>query len=365
MVELDTALKVINEISAHGYKAYLVGGFVRNYLLDLPSNDIDITTNATPKEIKEIFSEISPNENYGSVIVNYKGVKYEITTFRKEFGYENHRRPVEIKYIDDLYQDLLRRDFTINTLCINSEGEVIDYLRGQEDLKKRLIRSVGNPKVKFDEDALRIMRAVRFATILDFDLDDEIKEAIKETKCYLKELSYERKKEELDKIFASPNAYKGISLMLEFGLDKELELDRLKEIGPTNSSIGIWSILNVEDKYPFSNNEKELMEMIRSAMDHNNLDPMTLYTYGLYANSVAGNIKKLDIKDITESYNNLPIHGRSELDITSDEIMNILNKEPGSYMSDIYDDIEYQILYRKLSNDKENITKYIISNYRD
>ncbi len=365
MFDLELALKVLEEITSHGFKAYLVGGVVRNHLLGLTSNDVDITTNATPKEIMEIFEDSIPTEDYGSVTVNRKGIKYEITTFRKEYNYVDHRRPSEIKYIDDLYQDLLRRDFTVNAICMNKDGEIIDYLSGQDDINSRIIRSLGDPNVKFNEDALRILRAIRFATILDFSLEEKTKEAIRNNKVYLRDLSYERKKEELDKIFSSSNSYKGVQLMLELGLDKDLELERLDQVLPSNSSLGIWSILDVVDKYPFSNNEKELIGLINSAMKCNNLDPMALYKYGLYANSVAGSMKNIDIREITESYNNLAIHGRKELDITSDEIMTLLNKAPGSYLSEIYDDIEHKVLYRNLDNSKVNISNYILSTYKD
>ncbi len=362
---MNNALKILQEISSYGYKAYLVGGMVRNHLLGIPYSDIDITTNATPKELMEIFPDSIPTEDYGSVTLNRKKVKYEITTFRKEFNYVDHRRPGEIKYIDDLYEDLLRRDFTINTICMDKDGEIIDFLCGKDDLEKRIIRSLGDPKIKFSEDALRMLRAIRFATILDFSLDQKVIDAILENKIYLRALSYERKKEELDKIFSSPNAYKGIQIMLDLGLDKELELKRLKRVGPTNSSIGIWSILNVVDKYPFTNNEKELINSINSAMQYDNLDPMTLYKYGLYANSVAGNIKNINIKSITETYNNLVIHSRKELNITSDDIMNMLNKSPGSYLKRIYDDVEKEVLYKRLPNDKLSICKYIKNKYKD
>lgn len=365
MIDKNQALKILEEITSHGYKAYLVGGYVRNYLLDLPSNDVDVTTNATPKELMEIFDQSIPTEDYGSVTVIIKGIKYEITTFRKEDDYVDHRRPSKIEYIDDLNEDLLRRDFTINTICMDKNGEILDLLYARDDLENKIITSVGDPKIKFYEDALRMLRAIRFATILDFELDEDVKEAIKENKIYLRNLSYDRKKEELDKIFSSPNAYKGIKLMLSLGLDEDLELDRLNEVSPTNSSLGIWSVLNVVDKYPFSNNEKELIKLINLALNTDNLDPMSLYKYGLYANSVAGNIKNIDIKAITESYNNLAIHGRKELDITSNDIMNLLNKEPGEYMSEVYNDIETEVLYNRLSNDKSSISKYIIGKYKD
>ena len=208
---LEVALQFISQLTKAQYKAYLVGGFVRDYLLGIESNDIDITTNATPKEIKEIFKDnCLPSEDYGSVTVVFKNIRFEITTFRVESLYVDHRKPSEVKYIDDLYQDLLRRDFTINTICMNDKGEIIDYLGGQDDLSKRIIRTVGSAKERFSEDALRILRAIRFATIFSFEFDDDVLEAISECKDLILELSYYRKKQELDKIFASSHAFEGI-----------------------------------------------------------------------------------------------------------------------------------------------------------
>ena len=357
---LDNALKLVNELVAHNYKAYIVGGFVRDYLLGIDSQDVDIATNATPKEIKEVFEDsFLPTEDYGSVIVNKYGIRFEITTFRKEFSYQDHRKPVEIQYIDDLYQDLLRRDFTINAICIDENGEVIDFLGGRDDLERKLIRTIGDAVDRFQEDALRILRAVRFATVLDFQLDTSVSSAILETRHLLSELSYQRKKEELDKIFASGHADKGIDLLLQYHLDKNLELEKLSQVENTDSVIGIWSVLDVDLLYPFSNNEKEMMADIRKAMSLNNLDPMALYEYGLYVNSVAGEMKGLDKKKITESYNALIIHSRSDLDVTSEEIMECLDREPGEYLSDIYEDIEREVLYRRLPNQKQKLLSYI------
>lgn len=357
---LESALKLLKELTSHDYKAYIVGGFVRDYLLGRESQDIDVCTNATPKEIKEVFEDsFLPTEDYGSVIVNKYGVRFEITTFRKEFSYQDHRKPVEIQYIDDLYQDLLRRDFTINAICIDENGEVIDFLGGRDDLERKLIRTIGDAADRFQEDALRILRAIRFATVLDFQLDASVSSAILETRHLLSELSYQRKKEELDKIFASGHADKGIDLLLQYHLDKNLELEKLSQVENTDSVIGIWSVLDVDLLYPFSNNEKEMMADIRKAMSLNNLDPMALYEYGLYVNSVAGEMKGLDKKKITESYNALIIHSRSDLDVTSEEIMECLDREPGEYLSDIYEDIEREVLYRRLPNQKQKLLSYI------
>ena len=365
---LDVALKLLKEITSNSHEAYIVGGFVRDYILGIESNDIDITTNATPKQILEIFEDSClPNEDYGSVTVLKKGIRFEITTFRKEIEYANNRKPVEIKYIDNLREDLLRRDFTINTLCMDENGNIIDLLNGKEDINNHIIMTVGNPNDKFSEDSLRILRAVRFATILDFDLNDEVVVAIKQCKYLLKNLSYFRKKEELDKIFTSPNYKRGIKLLLDLGLDEDLDisnLDKVLESG-TRSLIGIWSILNVADKYPFNKNELDLIKNINSVLELNNSDPLTLYKYGLYVNSVAAEIKNEDIKQITEAYDALLIKSRKDIAIESEIIMRILKRPPGRYLKEIYDDLEREILYHRLANNRNDICRYIVNNYSD
>ncbi len=363
---LEVALKLLKELTSHSYKAYIVGGFVRDYILGIESNDIDITTNATPKEIKEIFEDSClPTEDYGSVIVLMKGIRFEITTFRREIEYENNRKPVEIEYIDDLYEDLQRRDFVINTICMDEDGKILDYLGGQVDLQNKIIRAVGSAYDRFQEDSLRILRAIRFATILDFTLDQEVRESILETKYLIKNLSYYRKKEELDKIFTSPNYKKGIELLLEFGLDEELELSNLSKVLNTDavSLIGIWAILDVEDKYSFQKSELDLIHHVHEALKLNHLDPAVLYQYGLYVNSVAGEIQREDIKAITEAYDHLVIKSRDDIEIDSQTIMNILHKSPGKFLQEIYKDIENEILYGKLENKKEVICQYVFNKY--
>ena len=363
---LNDALKLITRITDAGFDAYIVGGFVRDYLMGIESNDIDVTTNAKPKELREIFAEgIIPNEDYGSVTVIYNNIRYEITTYRKEIGYISNRRPEKIVYIDDLYEDIVRRDFTVNSLCMDNKGNIIDLLGSREDINKRIIKSIGDPDLKFSEDALRILRAIRFATVLDFDIEENTLKAIMNQKHLLKNLSYYRKKEELDKIFTSTNSLKGINLLLEYGLDKELELDNLDKVKNINSLIGIWAILNVEDKYPFTSNEKHLIKDINTVLDKNNLDPGNLYKYGLYVNSVAGEIKGMDLKKISSSYQNLTIKSRNELVINSTDIIRIIKKEPGPYINEIMKDIEYNVLYRKLKNNKEDIYNYIENKYKD
>ncbi len=362
---LEASLSLLEIFENNGYQAYIVGGFVRDHLLKKSTNDVDICTDATPKEIKEIFDTIRlPKENYGSVTLIYKNIRFEITTFRREIFYVNNRKPEKIEYIDDLLEDLKRRDFTINTICMDKSGKIIDLLDGQVDLAKGEINTVGNSYSKFNEDALRILRAIRFVTILDFKLGTETKEAIIKTKHLLKNISYQRKKEELDKIFTSKNIKYGISLLKELGLDKELELTNLEKVNIYDDLIGIWSILNVTDIYPFTNNEHELIKNINEALKLDNRDPLVLYKYGLYVNQVAASIKGINKVDISIRYNDLIIKRKSDINISAQEILSLLKVSPSAVLRKIYEDLEEKILTKKLDNIKEVLSNYILANYK-
>jgi len=361
---LKTALKLIKTIEENGYQAYIVGGFVRDKILGISSNDIDICTSARPSDIRNIFpNSCLPNEDYGSVTVIIKNIRFEITTFRKEITYLNNRKPIEFEYINDLLEDLNRRDFTINTLCMDKDGNVIDLLDGNSDIKKREINTVGDSYLKFSQDALRILRAVRFATILDFKLSDDVKKAIIKSKKYIKKLYFKRKKEELNKIFTSIHVKYGVKLLLELGLDKELQLDNLSKVECFDDIIGIWAQLNVENIYPFSKNEKDIMYNIKKVLELNNLDPLVLYRYGLYVNSIAADLKGIDRKIITKKYNELPIKDRSEILVDGKEIMKILDTNPGKYLRKIIDNIEEEIVKGNLSNNKKEIENYILNHF--
>lgn len=358
---LDVALKVLEKIEEHGFKAYIVGGFVRDYILGNSTNDVDICTEATPKDIKEIFENITlPKMDYGAVRLDIKKHRFDIMTFRKEISYYNNRKPMEVEYIKDLLSDLKRRDFTMNTLCMDKDGNIIDLLNGNIDISNREINTVGDSYLKFSEDALRILRAVRFATILDFRLSDDVKQAIIKAKKYLKSLSYERKREELNKIFASKHVKYGVKLLLELGLDTELELNNLKNIKCFDDLMGIWVQLDVDSIYPFSKNERELMNNIRIVLEFDNLDPLVLYRYGLYVNSIVADLKGIDRKIITKKYNDLSIKSRSDIVINGKDIMEVLNVKPGRYLRDIISKIEEDIVNGNLINSKEEINKYLL-----
>ena len=359
----NRALEVLNILFDKGYLAYIVGGYPRDMVLEIKSNDIDICTNATPKEIIDIFdTENISDTNYGSVRVIYKNYHFDVTTFRKEIKYENNRKPIKVKYINDLKKDLLRRDFTINTMCIDKDGNLIDMLGAREDIDKKIIKTVGNPRYRIKEDSLRILRAIRFASVLDFEIDSKTFNYIKKYGYLLKNLSYSRKKEELNKIFASVNKEKARWMIIDSGIDRYLGISNLSEIVLCDDIIGIWSQLEVDEEYPFSKVEKEMIKNIRR-MNMEEFNEYTVYKYGLYVSSVVGSIKGISYKDINDIYHDLVITSRRDIDIKAMDIANALNSKPGKYISDIFNEIEYLIVMKKIRNNKEDIIKYIKKHY--
>lgn len=359
----NRALEVLNILFDKGYLAYIVGGYPRDMVLGIKSNDIDICTNATPKEIIDIFdTENISDTSYGSVRVIYKNYHFDVTTFRKEIKYENNRKPIKVKYINDLKKDLLRRDFTINTMCIDKDGNLIDMLGAREDIDKKIIKTVGNPRYRIKEDSLRILRAIRFASVLDFEIDSKTFNYIKKYGYLLKNLSYSRKKEELNKIFASVNKEKARWMIIDSGIDRYLGISNLSEIVLCDDIIGIWSQLEVDEEYPFSKVEKEMIKNIRR-MNMEEFNEYTVYKYGLYVSSVVGSIKGISYKDINDIYHDLVITSRRDIDIKAMDIANALNSKPGKYISDIFNEIEYLIVMKKIRNNKEDIIKYIKKHY--
>lgn len=360
----NASLKILQKINEKGFKAYVVGGYVRDLYLNKRSTDVDICTNATPKELKEIFGEaMLPSVNYGSVTVRYKNIRFEITTFRKDIKYENNRLPVKIKYIDELIDDLKRRDFTINTLCMDQNGDIIDLLEARKDLDNKIIRMVGNPKKRLKEDSLRILRAVRFATVLNFELDANLKKYIKKYGYLLKKLSYYRKQSELEKIFTNNNAEYGIFLLKELDLVKYLELNNVDSLVIIPSLIGIWSQLGVENIYSFSNQDKKIINDLKELKNKDIYDKKILYRYGLYTCSIAAEIKRVPKKIITKKYNDLVIHSIKDLAIDGNDVKNILNNSGGIIIKEILIDLENKVLEGALENQFDKLKQYIVENY--
>ncbi len=205
MVNLSKACeKIIDMLAAQGFSAYAVGGAVRDCLLGLSVHDFDVTTSATPGEVKSIFSRtIDTGIKHGTVTVLMDGEAVEVTTFRSDGAYIDNRKPECVTLVKDVREDLSRRDFTINALCYNKHEGLIDMFSGLDDLNNKIIRAIGNPEERFREDALRILRAVRFSAQLGFEIEEKTKDAIVKSAHLVKNLSVERIAAELDKILMS------------------------------------------------------------------------------------------------------------------------------------------------------------------
>ena len=192
--------KILNRLREHGFEAYAVGGCVRDSLLGKAPGDWDVCTSALPKETKACFSDcrvIETGLKHGTVTVLMEGEPFEITTFRSDGNYVNHRTPEKVTFVRSLPEDLLRRDFTINAMAAGPDGEIRDPFGGREDLRNGIIRCVGDPDQRFQEDALRILRAMRFASRLGFQIEPETEAAMERNRELLRDISGERIYQEL------------------------------------------------------------------------------------------------------------------------------------------------------------------------
>jgi tRNA nucleotidyltransferase (CCA-adding enzyme) len=219
--EVFDLAKILNN---DGYQAYLVGGAVRDLLMGVPSHDLDLATNATPIEMNKLFAShnirtIPTGEQYGTITVMLNKIPFEITTFRKDSTYSDGRRPDAVTFSKTIKDDLSRRDFTINAISINLKTlDIVDPFGGQKDLKSKTLKAVGVPTERFSEDALRLLRAVRFACRFNFTIDEKTLAAMKENASKIKNVSPERIKKELDGILLTTTPSEGFNVLLDTGI---------------------------------------------------------------------------------------------------------------------------------------------------
>jgi len=238
---------IVEKLEKAGYEAYIVGGCVRDILRNVKPKDWDITTNARPEAIKKFFPKSFYENKFGTVTV-LTGSKdktltdIEVTTFRKDGKYSDKRHPDEIKYAKNIVEDLSRRDFTINALALDEKNEIIDPFDGQADLKKKIIRTVGKAEQRFDEDALRMLRAARFACTLDFEIEAKTFKAIQRNAAWIQVISKERVRDELVKIMESEKAAEGIDLLQKTDLLKFILPELEKGVGVSQNKHHIYDI---------------------------------------------------------------------------------------------------------------------------
>ncbi len=238
---------ITGKLNSSGFEAYAVGGCVRDLLMGKEPKDWDITTNANPEAIQRIFPDSFYENKFGTVTVKTGSDKLtlkevQITPYRVEGEYKDKRHPEEVKFVTKLEDDLSRRDFTINAMALGEGGQIIDLFEGRKDLKNKLVRTVGNPEERFAEDALRILRAVRFAAVLDFKIEEKTLETIRGNAGWLEAISKERIRDEFIKIINSDLAYEGMLLLEETGLLKYIIPELLEGVGVEQNLHHIYTV---------------------------------------------------------------------------------------------------------------------------
>ncbi|APT19174.1 tRNA CCA-pyrophosphorylase [Amylolactobacillus amylotrophicus DSM 20534] len=383
------ARPIIKNLEQAGFKAYFVGGSVRDLLLKRPIHDVDIATNAYPAEVKRIFPvTIDTGIQHGTVTVKYGEEFYEVTTFRTESTYQDFRRPDHVEFVQNLSEDLKRRDFTINALAMAGSGEIIDHFGGITDLNNKVVRAVGEARERFHEDALRMMRAVRFVSQLGFTLERDTKKAITENRELLHHIAVERIREEFLKLGLGPDSKDGFSVLIDSELIEDLPLlagksSLLKNyltlnFFPTTEPI-FWALIIVLIKltndevrafmrtWKNSNEVAHQVQQIVECFDivsERELTNRELFDFGV--TTLASTIDLADILGepvngvvLIDRYNHLPLKDAHELAVDGRFLMANLGIPAGPRIGRLLQLTLDAILAGQIKNNQKSIAKYV------
>ena len=388
------ALPVMQQLVDAGYEAYFVGGSVRDMLLHKPISDVDIATSATPQEVKEIFPHtVDVGIEHGTVMVIYHKEGYEVTTFRTEEGYEDFRHPDKVTFVRSLEEDLKRRDFTINALAIGIDDQLMDFFDGIGDLERQCIRCVGDAKERFNEDALRMFRAVRFVGQLGFQVEEETKNAISLLKMNLSKVAVERMKVEFEKMIQSSYRKDALKLFVETGLYQACPLFdgkgeillKLVEFPIKEMSVLQAWILFVDE---LKLSDKEVTHLLKSWKSSNEQIRDVLVGYKTYRArkeeewnfflaydcpyEVACEVeqllivqdKSISMEGLEATYHSLPICSMNDIHLNGHDIIRILKLDKkGPIIGQVLKTIEKMILEQSISNDAEVLETYVLAHF--
>ncbi|HWK24713.1 MAG TPA: CCA tRNA nucleotidyltransferase [Ureibacillus sp.] len=385
--EWHVALRVIDKIERNGFEAVIVGGAVRDYLLQRKVNDVDVATNALPEEVKRIFSStVDVGIEHGTVLVLDEGEPIEVTTYRTDGTYSDHRRPEEVEFVRNLEEDLQRRDFTINAMAFTKDGNIIDLYGGKEDIDNRIIRAVGDPNIRFREDALRMLRAIRFSAQLGFSIEEKTLNAIQVDSDLIDFIANERIAMEMAKIWKSKYAYYGLQLLIESNLSKflvgrfEEQLEQWRTFKADHSEVG-WaylSLLNrqdyqkVVDFYRLSNKEKAYIRKVLNAYDAlknkwtamdyfaNELNVLeTAYDFAVWQNDKPS----FEKESIQEVKRNLPLQTVDQLAINGNHLMSWTTRKRGPWIKVALDAAIIAVLNGYVENNEEKLKEWFIHDF--
>lgn len=394
---IELAKRVLDRLEEHGFEAYYVGGCVRDWLLQRPVHDIDICTNAHPGDVIRLFPDHVPTGlKHGTVSVKVEGQMFEVTTFRTEGKYEDYRRPAEVQFVSELRLDLERRDFTMNAMAMDRHQVLHDPFGGREDMEHRLVRAVGIPLERFQEDALRLLRGVRFASQLGFAIEDQTMLAMKQTAPLLAHIAVERIREELNKTLDSNAPEVGCQLLNEtrlmayapeveklFILSKE-HVWRLRHLQTLTQK---WSLLLFAAKYSpaqsrevcqflkMSKRETEaingLVELLTRLQPQWDIPqaiewgPLLLEVgwdtcnefYLLLQACWWKERQSFSLQDLLDQYENMPVKTIKDLAITGLDLQVAIQKKPGEWIVRVLESLLRQTALHGLPNTPEALVE--------
>jgi tRNA nucleotidyltransferase (CCA-adding enzyme) len=379
------AKPVIHQLKKNGFEAYFVGGSVRDFVMGREINDIDIATSAMPEEVKSVFERtFDVGIKHGTILVLTGNEKYEVTTFRTESTYSDFRRPDSVKFVRSLLEDLNRRDFTMNALAMDENGKIFDYFEGIKDIENGIIRAVGNPVTRFQEDALRMLRAIRFQSQIGFQIEEDTLSAIKQNAKNLKHISQERITIEFEKILMG----KSVRLALQTLFDSELifYINGLEMVPISLLISNLDSLETIEEKWAdffiksgiepnkflitwkCSSEKVQKVKAIVNcfhAIMESGWTNRNLFNYGLETALCVENlriVRKYIRTDVNELFQKLVIKTKQELSVNGQDIMDWKNQKGGPWLSETIENIIEHVLNGKLKNEKKEIKSWILSN---
>ncbi|EHN59517.1 CCA tRNA nucleotidyltransferase [Oenococcus kitaharae] len=380
------AVPVLDELEKHGYQAFFVGGSVRDAILGRPINDIDITTDATPSEMKEIFKTADhyAGEKHGTDLVFFQHENYEITTFRVDGQYLDNRHPDKVFFTRKLVDDLARRDFTINAFAMNQQGQVFDYFDGLTDLANRTIKTVGEADQRFSEDALRILRAFRFSSQLNFAIDPSTLAAANDMKANLQAIAVERIYSEFTKLLSGTNPGRSLTQMFQIGIVDFLPGHQLLE-----------SVQDLFVNYPGSGQSEDAVNWVKfiylsqlksnklvrylkqwkmsrhletqilasiDFLSQKNIGNLDLYKIGETIHIALRAVPRPDAEQLLDRYEHLPMHKDNQLQLDGQDLM-ALNIPKGPVYGRILDDLKKKVVLLEIENSREILLKEALHDY--
>ncbi len=379
---VETGKSLLKKLNDHGFEAYFVGGFVRDFLLQIPSTDIDIATSATPSQVIDLFPETKETGlRYGTVTVRLEGYSYEVTTFRADGTYQDSRHPEEVSYAKTLADDLVRRDFTVNALAMDRFGKIIDLCEGERDLRALVLRAIGEPDRRFQEDALRILRAFRFVAKLDFSLDISTRESIFRNRFRLQKVSVERIMQEFREMIRHPYAVKAFAAMVDCGMEEVFPdlASGIRFLSRQSSVIldlfqfyALCFFLRgngIPDGWRFSNKERDIIRQLLDLLEVTSEDTYheeLVYAYGKNLCLKANEISRLLTPERDQEQRiltidrNLPIRKTCDLAFKGQDLLRDTPIRDARRIGEIVSDLVLMVITRQLPNEYEPLRQYAL-----